>query len=1191
MKKKNTRSKILLSFIAAVLCIGFFVLITYRNMVLTEQESRSISSSIDVLQKLQNVWSDVQDIETGQRGFIITGNEQFLESYRRGIENLRNDTAVLKALRTADSSDRINYSNLIGLIEQKVQASKYAVELRRIYGIDSAAKYVERMEGLALMNNIRNHVSMLENQDRITLQYSSLKRDSLSQKRAWQLFSLAIIFFVILYINYRVINRDFIFQQKSERLLRYNASLISIISDAIVTTDKEYKITNWNKYAQKLYGYDENEALGRGLLELLHIESESLSMEEVIKLFNETGQWKGELIHYQKNGTPLNVDVAVSAIVDPSGEIIGTVSVIRDITERYRTEKRLKQLTYNLEEEVKEKVAELNGIFERITDAFIALDNDWNYTYANTRAAAMDNFLPEDLIGKNIWEIFPHVITEPFYEALHRAKETRESLRLELYFSKNDQWFEDLIYPSENGMSVYYRDITNRKKAEQQLLDSEKELSISNERFLLVAKATNDAVWDWDMQTDVIWGNESFRKIFGIGAEEPISFEQFASRLHPEDRDMIMHNLNNALATGTTYLAEEFRFLAEQGEYLTLYDRAYILYDEAGKAFRMLGAMQDISLQKLAQHQLLIEKDLSDNIINSLPGIFYLFNQKGNFLRWNRNMEQVTGYSGRELQLLHPVTLFDESEQGLISDKIKNVFLTGEDQVEAFLKTKDYKMLPYYFTGMVINYEGEDCLMGVGIDISERIKSQQELKESEERYRTLIEQASDGIFISNQDGDYVDVNTSASILTGYSKAELLKLNIRDIILEHDLTERPLMLGEIKKGMVLINERTMRQKNGQLIVVEISAKMLPDGRFQGIVRDITARKKTEAEIRMSEHKYRLLFNSNPMPMWMISMPERNFLDVNDAAIAFYGYSKEEFMGMNIRDLRPDNEYSKFSEIISSFKSGITNAGTWKHKKKNGDVIKVNIITHEILYEGKQAKLFLANDITEKIEAEEKLQRSHEELRQLATHLQDIREDERTRIAREIHDELGQQLTGLKMDISWLSKKINGQAPEINQKLAESLVLIDDTVKTVRRIATQLRPSILDDLGLISAMEWQSEEFEKRFKIETVFKANITVLDIDAEVSTGLFRVFQESLTNILRHAKASRVNASLHLEHESLTLQITDNGVGFEVDNIGEKKTLGLLGMKERTLMMGGTYHITSDPGMGTTVLITVPIHH
>jgi PAS domain S-box-containing protein len=1191
MKKKNTRSKILLSFIAAVLCIGFFVLITYRNMVLTEQESRSISSSIDVLQKLQNVWSDVQDIETGQRGFIITGNEQFLESYRRGIENLRNDTAVLKALRTADSSDRINYSNLIGLIEQKVQASKYAVELRRIYGIDSAAKYVERMEGFALMNNIRNHVSMLENQDRITLQYSSLKRDSLSQKRAWQLFSLAIIFFVILYINYRVINRDFIFQQKSERLLRYNASLISIISDAIVTTDKEYKITNWNKYAQKLYGYDENEALGRGLLELLHIESESLSMEEVIKLFNETGQWKGELIHYQKNGTPLNVDVAVSAIVDPSGEIIGTVSVIRDITERYRTEKRLKQLTYNLEEEVKEKVAELNGIFERITDAFIALDNDWNYTYANTRAAAMDNFLPEDLIGKNIWEIFPHFITEPFYEALHRAKETRESLRLELYFSKNDQWFEDLIYPSENGMSVYYRDITNRKKAEQQLLDSEKELSISNERFLLVAKATNDAVWDWDMQTDVIWGNESFRKIFGIGAEEPISFEQFASRLHPEDRDMIMHNLNNALATGTTYLAEEFRFLSEQGDYLTLYDRAYILYDEAGKAFRMLGAMQDITLQKLAQHQLLIEKDLSDNIINSLPGIFYLFNQKGNFLRWNRNMEQVTGYSGRELQLLHPVTLFDESEQGLISDKIKNVFLTGEDQVEAFLKTKDYKMLPYYFTGMVINYEGEDCLMGVGIDISERIKSQQELKESEERYRTLIEQASDGIFISNQDGDYVDVNTSASILTGYSKAELLKLNIRDIILEHDLTERPLMLGEIKKGMVLINERTMRQKNGQLIVVEISAKMLPDGRFQGIVRDITARKKTEAEIRMSEHKYRLLFNSNPMPMWMISMPERNFLDVNDAAIAFYGYSKEEFMGMNIRDLRPDNEYSKFSEIISSFKSGITNAGTWKHKKKNGDVIKVNIITHEILYEGKQAKLFLANDITEKIEAEEKLQRSHEELRQLATHLQDIREDERTRIAREIHDELGQQLTGLKMDISWLSKKINGQAPEINQKLAESLVLIDDTVKTVRRIATQLRPSILDDLGLISAMEWQSEEFEKRFKIETVFKANITVLDIDAEVSTGLFRVFQESLTNILRHAKASRVNASLHLEHESLTLQITDNGVGFEVDNIGEKKTLGLLGMKERTLMMGGTYHITSDPGMGTTVLITVPIHH
>ena len=491
---------------------------------------------------------------------------------------------------------------------------------------------------------------------------------------------------------------------------------------------------------------------------------------------------------------------------------------------------------------------------------------------------------------------------------------------------------------------------------------------------------------------------------------------------------------------------------------------------------------------------------------------------------------------------------------------------------------------------MVINYEGENCLMGVGIDISEKVKSQHELKESEEKYRTLIEQASDGIFISNQAGDYLDVNTSATMLTGYDKPELLKLNIKDILFENGITTQTAIQNEILKGQVVINESMMRQKNGNIINVEISSKLLPDGRFQGIIRDITARKKTEEEIRMSEHKYRLLFNQNPMPMSMISLPQRNFLDVNDAAIEFYGYSKKEFLEMNIKDLRPEEEVVNVSDI-STYKAGINNTGIWRHRKKDGTLVKVNIITHDIINEGKHAKLVLANDITEKIMAEEKLKKSHEELRQLATHLQDIREDERTRIAREIHDELGQQLTGLKMDISWLSKKLSNGTVEVNQKMTEALKLIDDTVKTVRRIATQLRPSILDDLGLISAMEWQSEEFEKRFKIKTFFIANVTTVQIESEIATGFFRIFQESLTNVLRHSKATEVKAMLNARDGLLILHIADNGIGFNAVENESKKTLGLLGMKERTLMMGGTYDISSKPGNGTTVVITVPINN
>lgn len=1161
-------------------------------MLLTESESSYIKSSLEVLLKLEDILTDVQDIETGQRGFVISGDTHFLDPYFSGLIKLKRDTTILNTLTLNDPSTKEEHDALLKLVGEKAQFSKFVVEARKVYGYDSAASYIKKEHGLVLMNEIRQKVATLENKDRDLFRKSNLKREQLSQKRSWQLFSLAIIFFIILFINYRVIITDYDLQQKSERLLKYNASLIGNISDAVITTDKDYKISNWNIHAQEMYGYSEEEVLGRTVGEVFRINYEDNTQPDLLKEYTMNDNWKGEVIHYNKSNQPLNVDVAVSSIKDVDGNNVGTVSVIRNVTERNKIERQLKQLTTNLEEEVKIKVAELNAVFERITDAFIALDNDWRYVYVNNKAAEMHNWDGKDLIGKIIWDVNPDVVDEPFYDALQEAKRSRQSQRLELYYSKNDKWFEDLIYPSADGMSVYYHDITEKKKAEQRLLASEQELKISNERFMLVAKATNDAVWDWDMATDVIWGNESFCNIFDIDINQKITFEEFTSRLHNEDKNAVLSNFEMALKNKTTYIIEEFRFKNKAGVYLTLYDRAYVMYNSEGRAYRMLGAMQDITEQKNAQYQLVLEKELSDSIINSLPGVFYLYNQEGKFYRWNRNFEQVTGYSADEISKLHPLDLFVEDQKELLRNKIANVFKNGEDNIEANFRLKDGSTIPYYLNGMVINYEGENCLMGVGIDISEKVQSQQELQESEAKYRTLIEQASDGIFISNQQGDYLDVNTSATMLTGYEKDELLKLNIRDILFENGITtEKPNnMLAEVLKGQVVINERMMRQKNGNIINVEISSKLLPDGRFQGIIRDITARKKTEEEMRMSEHKYRLLFNQNPMPMSMISLPQRNFLDVNDAAIEFYGYTKKEFLEMNIKDLRPEEEIINLPDI-STYKAGINNTGIWRHRKKDGTIVKVNIITHDIINEGKHAKLLLANDITEKIMAEEKLKKSHEDLRQLATHLQDIREDERTRIAREIHDELGQQLTGLKMDISWLSKKISNGSVEINQKMTEALKLIDETVKTVRRIATQLRPSILDDLGLISAMEWQSEEFEKRFKIKTSFVSNSATVQVESEIATGLFRIYQESLTNVLRHSKATQVKATLNASHELLILHIADNGIGFNAIENESKKTLGLLGMKERTLIMGGTYEITSKPGNGTTVVITVPVNN
>jgi signal transduction histidine kinase len=213
----------------------------------------------------------------------------------------------------------------------------------------------------------------------------------------------------------------------------------------------------------------------------------------------------------------------------------------------------------------------------------------------------------------------------------------------------------------------------------------------------------------------------------------------------------------------------------------------------------------------------------------------------------------------------------------------------------------------------------------------------------------------------------------------------------------------------------------------------------------------------------------------------------------------------------------------------------------------------------------------------------------QLRDLSAHLQNIREQERIHIAREMHDELGQLLTGFKMDTAWLSKKLSAnEDPAVKEKLESLLQIVDEAVSFVRRIAAELRPSVLDDLGLVAALEWQSKEFQKRFNIEVEFNSKVEDLQTSGIIATGLFRMYQESLTNVARHSGANKVISNLQKTPKQICLSITDDGKGFSMNGSGERKTLGLLGMKERAVMIGGKLEIISEPGKGTTVLITVP---
>jgi signal transduction histidine kinase len=230
-----------------------------------------------------------------------------------------------------------------------------------------------------------------------------------------------------------------------------------------------------------------------------------------------------------------------------------------------------------------------------------------------------------------------------------------------------------------------------------------------------------------------------------------------------------------------------------------------------------------------------------------------------------------------------------------------------------------------------------------------------------------------------------------------------------------------------------------------------------------------------------------------------------------------------------------------------------------------------------------------ELAERALTERRLRASEENLRALAGHLQSVREEERIHIAREIHDELGQALTGLKFDLGSFARGFESDGGEAREEKQQALgVAIDRIIGSVRRIASGLRPEVLDEIGLAAAFEWQAREFQRRTGIRCVVTIAANLADPDKQRSTALFRIFQELLTNVARHANATRVNVSLSQGATALALSVEDNGRGIRDDEIESPRSLGFLGLRERALPFGGSIDVKGDEGNGTRVSVTIP---
>jgi two-component system sensor histidine kinase UhpB len=379
--------------------------------------------------------------------------------------------------------------------------------------------------------------------------------------------------------------------------------------------------------------------------------------------------------------------------------------------------------------------------------------------------------------------------------------------------------------------------------------------------------------------------------------------------------------------------------------------------------------------------------------------------------------------------------------------------------------------------------------------------------------------------------------------------------------------------------------------GRTFSAHVDPQLGPGGATVGVVGfafEVTERRRAEAALRESEERFAMAFRANPAPLAITTLGEGKVLDVNDAFLRLLDRPREEVIGETTIALGVIDGDRRAALTRLLREGGTVGDIELSVRRRSGSTRDVVLSLVRMELRGEACTLGIYRDVTEGKRADEQLRASRAALRGLATRQQDVREDERARIAREIHDSLGQALTALKLDLAAAREAAQHGAPGLVERLGETAQMVDDLVKGVRRIATELRPPILDELGLPAAVEWLARDFTRRSGLACSVNVHPSAKPIAADLATALFRILQEALTNISRHAAARRVDIELSVKSDVVTLEISDDGRGITEAGASGPGSLGILGMRERAAALGGTLEAEPSPSGGFRVEARLP---
>ncbi|HEX7904650.1 MAG TPA: PAS domain S-box protein, partial [Chitinophagaceae bacterium] len=763
----SIRRAIVAGYIIALAIISFFALYTYFIMQKGEANYRRQDETLRSLRIIESIFDDVQNIESGQRGYIISGEKSFLESYYVGLANIKKDSLALLQLKTSEKR-KTDIAHLLNFIHQKIQFAEITIQLRTDEGLEVAGKSVQSDKGRVLMNNISLVVHKIEEEERAILNKFNSDRNRIARQTTTLFFILAFLFFLFLLSFFFFVRRD-----------------------------------------------------------------------------------------------------------------------VKD------------RLNSELKSRVNEKTDAFKNILDRISDGFVAMDKEWRYVYINNSAAAISGKKAEELLNKPVWNLFPEAVDKEFYQACHRAMEKQEYTFLEVYHPGFDTWFENHIYPSPAGLSIHFRDITGKKKTELKLAET-------SEKLNLVAKATNDILWEADLAKQTVWWNDNFYEKFGYDKNEiEKTGKSWENYLHLDDKERVLREVSAIIEDKTQITwSDEYRFRKADGTYLNVYDRCYILRDATGKASKLIGSMADLTFLFETKKELQRTEERYKSLVDSIDSIVWEATPDTfQFSFVSKQAERLLGYPIDQWTSvpdfwedhIHP-----DDKAGVMNYFIENTRKMQPYELEYRMIAADGRVMWLRdIVSVAIENDKPALLRGLMVDITSNKEAEHALRNSEDKYRTLVEQATDGIFIADSTGNFIIVNSSGCRMSQYTEKELKSMTIYDLTDPEDLKNNPFHFHEMSGERGARAERKMRRKDGTVVDTEVNAKFLPDGRFLAFIRDITERKKAVEELRASEENRRLIMDAALDAI--ICVDTSGTITVwSTQAVNIFGWQKEEMIGKRLSE---------------------------------------------------------------------------------------------------------------------------------------------------------------------------------------------------------------------------------------------------------------------------------------------------